>query len=301
MKKSVLIITNIILAVLIIFLFFIKSSVHINLAKGFDGNSSNSGFIDNADVIINSDDINELIQKTSEELQMNIFIYIAGSSDYNRTDYQIECFADDYYDKYFGEDTDGILYYLDLSGHAPAYDYINTSGKAILLYQKNIDNIFTYLDYYLPASGQTIYSEDIETAIKTFLKLIEDYSSTNSINYYHDKSSGKYIFTDNNEFIISAHKPIKYNISFIVICFVTGVLTAIIVYISVKYRYKFKKSQNPLVYVKNEKTVFNKKSDMFIRTYTTKHKIQTNSGGSHGGHSGGSHSGGGHGGGGHHR
>ena len=301
MKKSILIAVNIFLVALMIVILYFQSSAKTDIAKGFDGQSSNSNFVDNADIIENSDDITELIQQTSEELQMNIYVYIAGSSDYNKSDYEIETFADSYYDEIFGEETDGVFYYIDLSGRSPAYDYISTSGKAVLLYQKNIDNIFSQLDNYLPASGQTVYSEDIENAIEEFLNLLKRYSNKipSSMEYYYDESSGKYMFMKNGEFLVSRNKPITYNLFFMGICIIIGLVTTVIVYFVTKHRYKFKKSQNSMVYVKNEKTVFNKNIDMFIRTYTTKHKIETSS--SSGSRGGGGHSGGGHGGGGHHR
>ena len=301
MKKSILIAVNIFLVALMIVILYFQSSAKTDIAKGFDGQSSNSNFVDNADIIENSDDITELIQQTSEELQMNIYVYIAGSSDYNKSDYEIETFADSSYDEIFGEETDGVFYYIDLSGRSPAYDYISTSGKAVLLYQKNIDNIFSQLDNYLPASGQTVYSEDIENAIEEFLNLLKRYSNKipSSMEYYYDESSGKYMFMKNGEFLVSRNKPITYNLFFMGICIIIGLVTTVIVYFVTKHRYKFKKSQNSMVYVKNEKTVFNKNIDMFIRTYTTKHKIETSS--SSGSRGGGGHSGGGHGGGGHHR
>lgn len=303
MKKSVLILINIILVVLMVAVLFIQSATKTDIAKGFDGNSINSGFLDNTGLVENPDDMTKLVRETSEETQMNIFVYVAGTLDSHRSDYDIECFADDFYDEIYGEDTDGVFYYMDLSGRSPAYDYISTSGKAVLLYQKNIDNIFTRLDNYLPPSGQTIYPENVEDATKAFLKAIKDYSNTkpSPITYYHDESSGKYMFMKNGEFVVSKHKPMIYNIFFMGICIVAGLVIAVIVYFVTKYRYRFKKSQNSSVYIKHDKTVFHRKTDTFIRTYTTKHKIETSSGsGSRGGGGGHSHSGG-HGGGGHHR
>ncbi|MDE6780813.1 MAG: hypothetical protein K2J40_05065, partial [Ruminococcus sp.] len=241
-------------------------------------------------------------QKTSEELEMNIFIYVAGTSDSYRSYYDIEVFADDFYDEIYGEDTDGILYYMDLSGRSPAYDYISTSGKAVLLYQSCIDNIFTRLDKYLPPSGQTVYPENVENTVKEFLSAIKTYSkiAPGSTAYYYDKSSGKYMFMKNGEFVVSKHKPMIYNIILLFACMVFGLLVAVIVYFVTKSRYRFKKSQNSVVYVQNDKTVFHRSTDTFIRTYTTKHKIETSSGGGRSGGGGHSHSGG-HGGGGHHR
>ncbi|MDE6780171.1 MAG: hypothetical protein K2J40_01745, partial [Ruminococcus sp.] len=75
MKKSVLIIVNIVLIVAIFGLLGIQSAAKTDLAKGFDGNSANSGFLDNSGLAENPNELTELIQKTSEELEMNIFIY----------------------------------------------------------------------------------------------------------------------------------------------------------------------------------------------------------------------------------
>lgn len=304
MKKSVLIIVNIILVVVLFVTLAVQSSAKTDLAKGFDGSSVNSDFLDNSGLAENPKELKELIQKTSEKLKMNIFVYVAGTSDSYRSDHDIEVFADDFYDEIYGEDTDGVFYYMDISGRSPACDRISTSGKAVLMYQKNIDNIFARINNYLPASGQTVYPENVENAVKCFLSSLENYSSykPNALEYYHDESSGKYMFMKNGEFVVSAHKPLIFNIIIMIACMVVGLLVAVIVYFVTKCRYKFKKSQNSVVYVKNDKTVFHRSTDTFIRTYTTKHKIETSSGGggSRGGGGGHSHSGG-HGGGSHHR
>lgn len=300
MKKSVLVIINIILVIAMFGVIFIQSSAKTDVAKGFDGNYINSGFLDNTGLVANSDELTTLVQQTAQKLEMNIFVYTAGKNDINRTDDNIERFADSYYDQIYGEDTDGVLYYMDVSGRSPAYDYISTSGKAVLTYQKNIENIFTRLDNYLPASTEPVKAEHIENAVKCFLSALEDYSTykPSAFEYYHDESSGKYMFMKNGEFVVSRNKPLIFNIGLLVACMVAGLLVAVIVYFATKSRYKFKKSQNPVIYARNENTVFRRSTDDFIRTYTTKQKIQTNSGGGGGGHSGG---GGGHGGGGHHR
>lgn len=304
MKKSVLVIINIVLVVAMFAVLFMQSATKTDVAKGFDGNYTNSSFLDNSGLVEKPDDFTKLIQETSKDLEMNIFVYVAGKNDSYRSDYDIECFADDYYDEIYGEDTDGVFYYMDVSGRSPSCDRISTSGKAVLLYQKNIDNIFYRLDNYLPPSGQTVYAENIENAVEEFLTALEDYgnNSPSSMSYYHDESSGKYMFMKNGEFVVSKHKPMIYNVFLMAICVVAGLIVAVAVYFITKSRYKFKKSQNSAVYVKNEKTVFRRSTDTFIRTYTTKQKIETNSGsgGRSGGGGGHSHSGG-HGGGSHHR
>ena len=302
MKKSVLVIINIILVVLMFGVLVMQSSAKTDVAKGFDGNYINSSFLDNTGLVENPDELTTLVQQTAQKLEMNIFIYSAGTSDSYRSDYDIEQFADDFYDEIYGEDTDGVFYYMDVSGRSPACDRISTSGKAVLLYQNCIENIFTRLDNYLPASTEPVKAEHIENAVKGFLSALEDYSTykPSAFEYYHDESSGKYMFMKNGEFVVSTHKPLIYNIVLMIVFLVVGAIVALITYFVTASNYKFKKSQNSVIYAKNENTVFRRSTDEFIRTYTTKHKIETSSGG--GGRSGGGgHSGGGHGGGSHHR
>ena len=308
MKKPVLIIVNMILVIAVIGIFIVQSSAKTDIAKGFDGNYLNSGFLDNTGLVKNPDELTTLVQQTAQKLEMNIFIYSAGKNDINRSDYDIERFADDFYDEIYGEDTDGVFYYMDVSGRSPACDRISTSGKAVLLYQNCIENIFTRLDNYLPASTEPVKAEHIENAVKEFLSAITTYGKTapgsNSMTYYYDESSGKYMFMKNGEFVVSRNKPLIYNVILMIVFLAVGAVVALITYFVIASNYKFKKSQNAVIYARNENTVFRRKSDDFIRTYTTKHKIETSSGSSSGRSGGGSSShssGGGHGGGSHHR
>lgn len=271
-----------------------------NYAQGFDGDSGNSRLVDNANIFSaeNEASLTEEIQKYSAELEMNIYIYVSGTY---RTDSQTEIFADDTYDETFGEDTDGVFYYLDLSGKQPAYDYISTSGKAVLIYEDVRESIFSYLDNYLPASGEAIYEDDIYDAVSGFLSCLNTYSSHDStaLEYYHDKSSGKYFYYKGGELVVSRSKPLAIWLNIALVSVLIGAVIALISYFITKSRYKFKASTNPDVYISRNESVFTNKSDVLIRTYVTKHKIESSSGGSHGG-GGHSHSGG-HGGGGHHR
>ena len=303
MKKPVLIIVNIILAIAVIVIFIVQSSAKTDIAKGFDGNYLNSTFIDNTGLVENPDELTKLVQQTSQKLEMNICIYSAGQEDSSRSDGGIKYFADTSYDDTFGADTDGVFYYMDVSGKSPACNHISTSGKAILMYQKNIDGIFTRLDNYLPASTEPVRAEHIENAVKEFLSALEDYSTyePNTFEYYYDSASGKYMFMKNGEFVVSSDRPPLYNLRFMLMCLAIGAGIAVITYFVIASNYKFKKSQNPVIYARNENTVFRRKSDDFIRTYTTKHKIETSSGSSSRSSGGGGSSGGGHGGGSHHR
>ncbi len=304
MKKVISAISALILTIVTMTVCGIDAFAVYNYAQGFDGDTSKSGLYDGVDVF--PDDREEslvtAIQASSEELRMNIYVYI---SDSYMSDYQTEIFADDTYDEMYGEDTDGIFYYLDLSGKSPAYDYISTSGKAVLLYQDKIDAIFNYLDNYLPASGQSYSEGDIYNAVSAFLSILRTYSDNtpkSSLKYYHDTSSGKYFYYTNGEYIVTKSKPPALWLIIITVCACIGSLTGFITYWAAKSRYKFKSTTNPSVYISHNETLYTQRSDTLIRTYVHKHKIESSGGGGRGGGGGGGHShSGGHGGGGHHR
>lgn len=277
--------------------------------KGWSGDSSKSEIIDNYGFFDDDmlDAMNMLVRESSEKLEMNICIFIADNRNFIVGDYATECFADDTYDEMYGEDTDGVFYFMDFTGKKPAYDYISTSGKAVLFYESYIDSIFSAINPELPPSGlddYSSYSEDIASAISQFLTQLDYYGKNNSRTYYHDESSDKYFYYKNDKLVISDSMPFKKRLIVLPFAIPAGLIAFIIFYFSNKNKYKFKASANPAVYVSNDETEFLQREDRFIRTYTTKTKIESSSGSSGSGHSGGggghSHSGG-HGGGGSHR
>ena len=71
---------------------------------------------------------------------MNICVFIAGPEHLMSDQYEVQ-FCKDSYSERFGEDTDGVFLYIDMTGKKPAYDYMATAGKAILFYQDNVDDI----------------------------------------------------------------------------------------------------------------------------------------------------------------
>lgn len=256
------------------------------------------------------DELDNLLKQTAKEIDMYVAIYISGT---NLTDTQTEVFAEDYYEELFGENTDGIFFYMDLSGGVPAYDYISTSGKGALIYTdyKNdgednvVDKIFDQLYLFMPSSGEEIKSVDIESAIEEFCRQLEMYAEKGAKKFYYsyDSADGKYIYQSGEKIVVSNHKPLFVMLKYLPAGIIAGILTAIVMFFSIKRTYKFKKSCSSEVYIERNETNFTERQDRFIRKYTTKTKIQSSSsGGSH--HRSGSshHSGGGsHGGGGRHR
>lgn len=291
------------LAGMVIYTFFIRKDE--NYGEGFDGKNGASNVYDQAGIFDDDkemlQELNILVDECSEKLDMNICVYINDRRFYS--DSEVQLFCDDLYDHEYGEYTDGILYLIDISGGTPARDCISTSGKAVLLYKKNIDRIFSSIDAYLPSSGSTVYPDDVDGAVREFFDQIEHYGRRKPfvLESYHDKVRGFYYYYRGGEYIVSKHNPTT-NFIFLLISAVVGILTGIISYSSIKSKYRFKGGTNSSVYVAHGENKLTESSDIFIRSYVTKRKIETSSGSSGGGRigGGGGHSGG-HGGGVHHR
>ncbi|MCM1132021.1 MAG: hypothetical protein NC340_00960 [Ruminococcus flavefaciens] len=279
-----------------------KGNMHITepIDPTESGISDNGGFFGEDEL----DGLEMLIQQKADKLDMNIFVFIAGSECSGYSDYKTECFSDDTYDELYGEDTDGVFYFVDLSTKKPAYDYISTSGKAVLMYQKHIQSIHNVCQSLLPpssAADYSIYREDVANAVSQFLTQLDYYYNENLHGYYHDESSDKYFYYKGSNLVISYSPPLSVRMRPLIFALPIGIISAIIFYFAMKNKYKFKASVNPVAYVSHEETQFTRKDDRFIRTYTTKEKIESNSESGHSSGGGGHSHSGGHGGGGSHR
>ena len=261
----------------------LKADAAKNYHVDFNGDSSRSMLVDERGIFIehNEDyvELNKMIQEYSEKLDMNILVFTAGTP---RNDLNTEIFAQDSYDEIFGEDTDGIFYYLDISGQYSLYDYITVSGESILRYKSHLDSILYALSSYLPASGEEVHEEDICEAIKVFLKQLEKYSdhTPKAFEYYYDEITDKYCYYSGGEFKITKSKPLVLYIKPFCISLVSSFVIMLIVYFSIKSKYKFKSTTNPSVYISTNSSRFTQRSDMLVKTYTNKTKIQSSSGGS---------------------
>lgn len=295
--------------------FFSKIPVSIeNDAKGFDGDISKSGFIEaflsdneQSPLLFSQEEasaIDRAVKEAAKKLQMNIFVYASRSQ---ISDADTEMVSDESYDELFGPDTDGVFYYMDLSGKTPAYDYISTSGKAILAYQNNIDSIFYELDNYLPSSkevqenGLEPYKDGIMDAIGAFLSEIESYSHeaspSNEAKVFHSSRTGKYVYYRDGTLFVTTKRPPMHRAVFFFICEILGLIAAWIFTSSVRRKYFFVSKPNSRTYMKDNETRFYDQKDTFIREHTSRTSVSSSSGG--GGHRSGG--GGTHGGGGHHR
>lgn len=281
---------------------FSAFAVSSNYAKGFDGDVSDSGAVDEKGLFTDSqlDEINEDIQETAEKLNMNIMIYLGDSSGWSEE--RTKDFADSAYDDIFGENTDGVFYYMDLSEDSDAYDYISTSGIANIYYGSKTDDMLESIFSYLPATGEPVTDTQIQRGIRQILSVFDEYcgGTPGMFDYYYDDDTGKYTYFRSGQTYVTYKRPVSvlllrgalYGI-------IPGIIVGLCFYFITKKRYKFKSSCDPSVYVSRNETAFSVRDDRLIRTRTTKHKIESSSGGSHGGGGGGG--GGSHGGGGGHR
>lgn len=282
-------------AVIVLSIFFGEQK---NLREEFDVDTSLSGIIDDYGFYDDDklDELDELIQDTAEELEMNVIVYLSGNSGRYRTDDDIDKYAADRYDDICGKDTDGVFLYLDICGKSPAYDLLSCSGRAGIIYGKDVVSIVETANSNLPPSGHTISENQLDSAIETFCATLlsrYDQYKPNAFRWEHDRKTGKYFYYKNGEFYVTKKAPPILRLIILAVASVIGAVIAIICYYAIKSKYKFKTSANPGIYVAHGETNFTDNSDTFIRSYVTKRKIESSSSSSGGG-GGGSSSGGGH-------
>ncbi|HBB72064.1 MAG TPA: hypothetical protein DCZ71_05600 [Ruminococcus sp.] len=252
------------------------------------------------------EEINQKIRAISEASQLNIYLYLSGGI---RSDWETQIYADDEYDRIFGEDSDGLYYYMDFSQKTPAYDYLSLSGRACLLFDDSKQGIVDMTGDHFPSSsdvnanGLSPYKEQIKGGIDYFLGCISSHSDgASEANYVHT-DNGKYIFRKSNKLYVTYSKPPFIKSIILIIGEIAGSIIGLIVYGSVKNSYRFKGAASPASYVSKADIRFYTSTDAFLRTNTSRYAISSgNGGGGRTGGGGGGHSfSGGHTGAGHHR
>ena len=303
MKRIVSAAAAALIAVLFVLPLCVVNASALNTAAGWSGDSSRSCVIDDVGVYSSYgyalDQLNEEIKDYSERMQMNICIFIAGP-DHRMSDSAEVQFCKDEYTERFGQDTDGVFFFIDMSGKKPAYDYLATSGKAILFYQENIDDILDAACTFLPSSdsysADADYHADVSFAIREFWHQLDLYQKDfrSGLKYYYDSNTHKYIYYFNGSLRVTKHKPPIVYLKSLLIGIVGGGLANLIAFFVCKKNYKFKSKTNPNIYLSKEESRFSTKDDIFLTSHTSKTHIPQSSGGSGGGHrSGGGFSGGG--------
>ncbi|MDO5148341.1 MAG: TPM domain-containing protein [Oscillospiraceae bacterium] len=167
-------------------------------------------------------------------------------------------YADDFYDDMFGINTDGILFLMD---NDTQWDHISTSGRAISMYSESyIDRMFSAVT---PALKRGSY---FEASVK-FLDMLDTGKGFRTAFFHY----------------------LPYGL-------IAGVIISLIACAVVVHSYKTKRKVSPRSYITENETHFTVKQDRYVRQYTTKVKIESDSssgggthtsssGGTHGGHS----------------
>lgn len=225
----------------------------------------------------------EIIQ-TTKNIDASVAVVITDDIGTDKSDYGVMDFADVYYEDWCGMNTDGILLLLN---NDTKYDWISTSGSCIERYEYDIDYIFDDIWDYV-TDGQ------YAGAINAFCASIEKYNSYNDYydnDYYYDDGYHTEIFIEN-----------IFSVGFVAIFFI--VIFVLIFFSVITSSYKLNRNKSAANYMLENSLRFSQQSDTYLRTYTTRTRIQSSSSGGSGRRSGGSHrsSGGGrHGGGGRRR
>lgn len=174
-------------------------------------------------------------------------------------------YADDYFDDNgfgIGTDRDGILLSINMDLREC---WISTSGQAILLFSDSeIDSMLDTLTSYLSSgsygSGVISWLDDVEYELK------------------YDDGSGYMIESPFKRSLYSLGKFVLIGL----------IIAAIAVFIMVRMCKTAVKPALANEYVSKDSFVVRRSEDRFLRTHTTKVKIQTSSGGSSGSRGGGS-------------
>ena len=244
------------------------------------------------------------LQETADRTGLDIAV-ICGIEDLS--DIAIESLCKKSGIELFGENSNSIVYYMDLKGYSP-YDYITTRGLAQFYLtnsddsRNRIDLIFDALDSYLYPKG----GEDVHGAILEFAEQVNYWYDAGIPDRYwvYDDQYHEFMHVENGQIIRTKQNPYP-NRGIVVwggiIGGLMGLLIAFIVYAGVKSTYQFKYELSPTNYVNKKSLNYHEQYDRFVRTNTTRTRIDSDDSGGGGGGGGGGHSSGGSGGGGHHR
>ena len=241
--------------------------------------------------------LNNLIRETSDKVDMYVAVYVMNGSGYDLSHDGCMRFADDKYDELFNPqsdvDTDGLLLLLnmDMSG-GERYMYITTSGMGQLYYTNSVENdriseMQDHLVGLLPRGNV-----DMKGAVSRFCSDAEQYYRKGiPRNYYvKDYSTGNYLYQKNGVLVKSKTLPFFYSINFAkggLVGLLLGGFTALIAFLCIKSKYKFRKPLAASNYVSSRETTFYQRDDIFLRTHTSKTYIDRSSGSGGGGGGGG--------------
>lgn len=204
------------------------------------------------------ENIERRLEKTSEKVGLNLCVVI--NNDIEGGEYAYQDYADVFYEENVGINTDGICLFVRFD---PNYVHFSTSGKAQDYCNRRTDSI-------LDGMVSDLRKHDIKSAVDHMCDDLEHYYKVDNL------------------------KRLFFSLAGLVI----GVGIGITVLFIVRGRYRKYAASGTVKYIDRSQINFTERSDVFLRQYTSKVKITSESsssggGGSHTSSGGGSHGGGG--------
>lgn len=194
-------------------------------------------------------------------------------------------YAENYYDEKFGSDSSSIVYLIDLD-----YRHFCMDGDLLNYFNtKRLDKMITECE-------KEYFAYDDVGNLETFYYYLEYYYNQGTVAY--DSNVG----AKGSSFVPKDGIVKEYNITMLLAGMTTGVIAAAIGIAIVLSRYKFHHAPTANCYLNSNTINIYRRQDRFVREYTTRTRIDSDSGGSSGGGGGGhsfggsSHGGGGSGG-----
>lgn len=197
-----------------------------------------------------------LMLETANDIECNVGVVITddlgGESDHK--------YAANYYASSFPTGSSAVVFLFnnDKSSPPPNADYLYTYGKGTDVFLPKSDKILNAIYDGFDSSGYY-------AAIKNFCKVLSR------------NDNGGSVSIDIESFLMPAF--IALIIDLVITLSVMGGITR---------GYKKKAPVSAIGYLDQSRTRFTKKEDVFVREFTTSHRISSSSSGSHGGRSGGS-------------
>ena len=255
------------LAVSVIVVNLTTKNLHVDFS---DDDISKSGIVDEYGLFSSDqplfDRLSDEVRECARKNRMNILVYLPDSRRRNYSDDDVRNFTDETFDATFGEFTDGILYYIDISGKRPACDDMSKSGSASIVYTDSIcQSMFSSLDQYLPSSYST-EPIDPEKAISHFCSFLTSYNTDRPrMSYYYDGNAQtrSYTYKKNGKIFITESMPPVKKLKTVATSDLAGVLIALILYFVIKRNYKFKNKTDPRIYLADGVSSFTQVGDIF--------------------------------------
>ncbi|MBR6108034.1 MAG: TPM domain-containing protein [Oscillospiraceae bacterium] len=240
---------------------------------------------------IQTADLNQKIRSASDYTDMYVAVVIYGPDSEAYSDNTVKTMAMQKYLDLFQPktktDADGLLLILNLSTR---YAYIATSGMG-QLYYSNADSA-NRIDKMIENMKSSLRAEDYKGAIMQFCNDVINYYDKGIPRgaYTKDDQTGEYFWEENGQLVSGTELPRFYGKNWPAVIGISagvGLLTALITALIIRSRYKLVKSLSATNYISQNETQFYERNDMFIRTHTSKTRIDSggSGGGGGGGHS----------------